>query len=379
MLLKNLSLALIGIVVGLLIIECGLRIYYPSEGVFFIREPNRNWTLHPSENVFPGAFGEKRYGVNEFGIRGDSPVSAEYRILAVGGSTTECLYLDQSEMWTQLLQEKLNFGRDTVWVGNAGKSANALGENELQVRYAIPKMPTIDLFLVMAGANDMLFYLKQYRRDPWLIAFDIVVDRHREGPWFKKSLIWQTLRNIKYRLYPHFVKIEAEDRSGETYELRRQLRRNSRETDVLPDSLDHYLEEYRQRLNAVANAIRTQNGRVVFLTQPAMWDTISNPGLERFLWFDYTSRDVYNNPVHYSSRALRSVLDRYNATMMDFCEKESYPCLDLATLLPRDTTVFYDDMHFNVSGSKQVAELLYAFLTKDWHESDAESRRRNAK
>ncbi|KIX12937.1 hypothetical protein X474_16690 [Dethiosulfatarculus sandiegensis] len=37
--------------------------------------------------------------------------------------------------------------------------------------------------------------------------------------------------------------------------------------------------------------------------------------------------------------------------MKNLRKQEKYPCLDLAELLPKDTTVFYDDCHFNEGGA----------------------------
>ena len=51
------------------------------------------------------------------------PLRINYRILTLGGSSTECLVLDQTEAWPQLLQDRLNeTNKYQVWVGNAGQS-----------------------------------------------------------------------------------------------------------------------------------------------------------------------------------------------------------------------------------------------------------------
>jgi hypothetical protein len=52
----------------------------------------------PDPALLPGISGDSRFDVDSDGIRGDEmPRGDAYRILAVGGSTTECLYLDQEE------------------------------------------------------------------------------------------------------------------------------------------------------------------------------------------------------------------------------------------------------------------------------------------
>jgi hypothetical protein len=44
------------------------------------------------------------------------------------------------------------------------------------------------------------------------------------------------------------------------------------------------------------------------------------------------------------------------------CRERGLECVDLAAKLPRDTSVFYDDCHFNESGARRVAEVLAEHL-----------------
>ena len=73
----------------------------------------------------------RRFTTNNVGFRGGflarPKPAAEYRVFMVGGSTTECLYLDDTEAVTFILQEELNrrMGGKRQWrVYNAGKSGN---------------------------------------------------------------------------------------------------------------------------------------------------------------------------------------------------------------------------------------------------------------
>lgn len=81
-----------------------------------------------AEPGLPGIEGDKTFSVNNMGFRGDELVTPkpddEYRIFMIGGSTTECFYLDDSEAVTRILQDSLQTaspGLD-VKVYNAGKS-----------------------------------------------------------------------------------------------------------------------------------------------------------------------------------------------------------------------------------------------------------------
>lgn len=95
------------IVAALLLCEAALRLA-PSYG-YYIWPPHFKKVFQPAHDIMPGISGEKRLAINSHGIRGDEPTPAHtYRILALGGSTTECLALDQSETWSYIVQKIIN-------------------------------------------------------------------------------------------------------------------------------------------------------------------------------------------------------------------------------------------------------------------------------
>lgn len=52
----------------------------------------------------------------------------------------------------------------------------------------------------------------------------------------------------------------------------------------------------------------------------------------------------------------------FNAKTLEVCQKINIECLDLASILPKDTSVFADEVHFNENGANQVAETLKNYL-----------------
>jgi|TARA_B100000809_G_scaffold171479_1_gene168790 hypothetical protein len=77
--------------------------------------------------------------------------------------------------------------------------------------------------------------------------------------------------------------------------------------------------------------------------------------LERLLW-----EHVVTGP--YTPNVLAEVVDAYNRSLMEICEQHEVDRLDLASQVPRDTSAFYDDCHFNASGCEQVANLLATYF-----------------
>jgi len=52
----------------------------------------------------------------------------------------------------------------------------------------------------------------------------------------------------------------------------------------------------------------------------------------------------------------------YNKATLRVCEERGIHCLDLASALPKDDSVFYDDVHFNESGAGKIANILAQYL-----------------
>ena len=90
-------MVLFGLAAALVFGEVAFRLVEPRETQYRVWRPNTAQVFHPRPGVMPGIQGPSRFTVNSVGLRarevnGDD--GTEYRILAIGGRTTECLYLD---------------------------------------------------------------------------------------------------------------------------------------------------------------------------------------------------------------------------------------------------------------------------------------------
>lgn len=128
----------------------------------------------------------------------------------------------------------------------------------------------------------------------------------------------------------------------------------------LPD-LSTRLREYRQRLLKLSGECRYLGMRCLFLTQPTIWRDDLSPDELRLLWLGYTGRLEHPRgfvPAGDLARAMAS----YNATLLDVCRESGLECYDVAAQIPKNTSAFMDDTHFNESGSRTMAEHLTQYL-----------------
>lgn len=94
---------------------------------------------------------------NSLGFRGPEPPSDwdDYAtIIAVGGSTTECLLLNDSEDWPSVLHSQVKRRFPHVWVNNAGLDGHSTFGHQMLIQDILSKLrPNVIIFLI--GVNDV--------------------------------------------------------------------------------------------------------------------------------------------------------------------------------------------------------------------------------
>jgi len=244
--------------------------------------PNLRMTFHPDSAVMPGVSGETVFQANSRGIRGPEwPArDAAYRLLCLGGSTTECAYLDQSETWPELLSQQLNrSGSDLVWVGNAG-IAGYTSEQHLKFVEQSPLMEEIDALVLMVGINDLLKFLETEELADERAAHDAALEQIR--PWWSRSSVREVARQW-VNVYAAQFATHYEDVEGRNHIPRRQERLAAEKLHELP-SLEQALAEYGERLRKIAEVCRAKGVELIFITQPILWNAQLSPETEALLW-----------------------------------------------------------------------------------------------
>lgn len=310
--------------------------------------PNFQMTFHPDPAVLPGISGDSLFQANTRGIRGpDWPVrEAAYRILCLGGSTTECAYLDQTEAWPQLLADRLNRSASgPVWVGNAG-IAGYTSEQDLKFVEQSPLMKEIDALVVMVGINDLLKFLESERHSTDRAAQEAELERSR--PLWCRSSLREVARGC-VNVYAAQFATHYEDIEGRNHIARREERQAARKINELP-SLDRALDEYGARIRRIVEVCRAKGVEPVFITQPVLWDVNLSREADALLWLGWAKEGEFYDQV-----ALRQGIERFNAQLEQSAAASDAPVIDLADMHGQPE-YYYDDCHFNEAGARAVAE-----------------------
>lgn len=333
--------------------------------------PGSKATRNRSRLHLPGVSPLIRYSVNELGLRGPSAPSGGriYKVIMVGGSTTECTVLDDSEEWPHQVMEIMNArqAQRLVWVQNAGVSATTAVDHLFWLK-RLPILSHADLLVFLTGINDLQAALDfggattqrvlEYRADR--LTSHAAYGSDPSEAFYKKlwlfSLTKKSLGNVYTNLRHRKVQPKGQD-GPYIWASRARGGKDRSDSQVSIPDLQLGLEEYAERIRRLSAECHARVPRCVFMTQPVMWRADMPADEEKLLWMGWVGwkaqRRGWASPAE-----LARAMHAYNETLLNVCRENHLECYDLASSIPADTSAFYDDCHFNVGGARMVAEFL---------------------
>lgn len=335
----------VSLCLGWLLMDACLQWVFAPRFVFHLAPANLSREFRPRLEFIRGVSPATNYTTNSLGIRGPEwpERQAATRILCVGGSTTECLLLDDRETWPHLVGESLSAaGSRPFWVGDVGRSGYAssdhlrLLENEALLRQ-------IDALVFLLGINDLQRAMKGRRLDP---PFGL-------RPLFERSTAFRLLdqmHNVRRTRRRHM----EESVDGSNYPLRRSERQAARLVTTLPD-LTAARAQYRHNLEQMVDGCERLGVRVWFATQPVLWREHLAPEDEATLWLGLF--DDGRPPTAW----LATEMAAFNDVLRAFCRERKVGLVELDEMNGRSAW-FYDDCHFTRDGAREVANRVAAAL-----------------
>lgn len=349
--LPRLSLCFVSTFLSLVILEWILRIISPPTifSPLLPLRPHLKMELHVD---LRGVSPKGMHTTNKWGFRGDEPPSEwekYYTLVAVGGSTTQCFYLDDHKTWPYRLQEELKKQRPHIWVGNGGLDGQSTRAHLVFMKEVIPKIKP-DAVLILIGGNDLGFSISHDKMQDG-IPFDKTSLKYKIFGW---SRLVQILYTWKLILFDDVTVVKKGGHG--TY----QPRELTEEEMPLPKDLKtllYSLEEYRRNIREMIRLGRSMKVRMVFMTQPMLFeDTPYWKKIEgEFYWVKKTRGTL-------SAATYWRLLDIYNRELKDISKVEKVECFDAASVIPHSEPYFYDPLHLTERGADRLARQLAKFL-----------------
>jgi lysophospholipase L1-like esterase len=353
-------LYLIVVITGAL--EVILRFYNPfgfrQKGDAVILPRNRKM-IFTNENI-PVIEKQTVHTKNSLGFRGpEMPqhLSEATSIIAVGGSATECFYLNDKNCWTNLLLQALKKHDTTVWVNNAGYQGHSTYGHFILIDTYIKQLKP-DYILLMAGFNE-------------IDRYDIM-ENESVAKNSKKNTSWGWLKrnselvNLALNIQRHLMADKFSVTDGYVNLKDKKIRHINKSQYQVDSTLKVQLpliKNYAKRLQKIIDTCLANQMKPVLITQPILYgdgiDSLSGVNLETIEF-----RAGYNGLLTWR------ILEGYNDVTRRLARQNAVPLIDLAKEMPKNSLYFYDICHFTNEGCKQVSNILTTPMEKIlWRDS----------
>ena len=361
-------------------LEIALRLTRDSQR-FYPYHRNALEVFYPSEAITPGVSGVSYFSTNGFGTRGPEPDGERVRILTVGGSTTACTVLDDSEAWPALLMRYLDEDAGdprAYWVGSSAIDGHNSQHHLMHALFLLPEIPDLDYVLLYAGLNDMGAWLYEERFDPHYLddprhwesrlgeSFRVSRFTPDHLPWYKHLETWKRASALKSRVKSLWVAQQrAAGRIEQDAELRwieeQRARRAGVEKKPVPraklDTLPLVLDAYGANLSRFIAAARKAGVEPIFVAQVIQTRFAKDADLSK-LWMGAMD----GGTSYLSTDDMVALLLKFNERMREVATREMVAFIDLPALLDEQNDLYYDGIHFNENGARAAARSLASEL-----------------
>ncbi len=352
---SNLLYALFLLLFTFFALEIILRIFHPF---YFTIKGNKlvlpvNMVYHTYNTNCPKLDAEVTCTKNAIGFRGaEKPkdFNKELTILTIGGSTTACSLLSDEYTWSYLLDKRLKENFNNEWLNNAGiDGASTFGHQMLLDDFVVTLKPKVIIFLV--GANDVS------REDIG----------KEQGNLIAQNANWRTwiMRNSEVvNLFVNYMRSRAAQKLnlGNKY-----MEFATRDTFSLSDSVINkeilkqqaLIPGYKSRLEKIIKTCRDNNIEPILVTQPSL----AGFGIDSATHINLaTVSTAYNGVAEagpgWNGKEYWAVLQLFNKQTIETGKENNCFVIDMASKFPKNSTYYYDFIHYVNPGARKFAGVL---------------------
>lgn len=275
------------------------------------------------------------------------------RIFAIGGSTTEQIYIDDLQTWTNLLQAALE--RDSgknMEVVNTGVSGARAAQHLATLRSITSHHPDVAILLV--GINDWDHHIISHfsQRPEWRITLAKRIVEYRHRFQLRSTPLGNAIDRFYGMLMASFGKKKqsVRDEHGEYYAPKRGSLERPDVRHFRPQTV---LEDYAATMEEISAVCKRHKISCVFVTQPTGYQASASEEFKKSFWMTPPNQDYtldFQSMIHIASL--------YNAFLKSFAERHGHYLCDAAARFTPTFRSFYDDCHFNTAGAAQMAQVI---------------------
>jgi lysophospholipase L1-like esterase len=352
--------------------EVGSRWWIRQRSRYYMWLPGQRYEMRQDLRVFPQMEPGARIEINADGERGGEVRGngkGLFRALVAGGSTVECLALDQTTSWPAVLERLLSspeslraLGAHRVHVGSIGRSGIASRHLDLIFQRLLPQYPRLAAIVVMIGGNDVFQWLAAgtpVKLPPASVTASetfACYPEQRFGWQPKRWAITEVARRLRRFWHP------VKEKTLTWVVAARQMRAAAQEMrTTVPDPaaiLDRFERHFRRILDRAAS----HADRVLVVRQP-WFETQYTPDEVARCWHGGMG-NAWNQhiDVYYSFEVVNDLMRVVDARATAIAEELGVDFLNLRALIPPTLEYYYDFTHFTPAGSALAARAIATAL-----------------
>ena len=330
-----------------------------TDRTIVLRELNRNQsaTLFPSNQYMKDVDSLQQKGFeiitdsNGFIENGNiSQENPEIRIIFLGGSTTEALFVETKNRFPSIVERNLRKELNrTVVVHNSGVSGNnSMHSNLVLAGKGIPLKP--NFAVLMHNINDLSLLSKT--ASYWIAPSSrtLINENNRFVNTLEdssRSYTFYVLKSIKNILFPNLYAYLFPRLFPNIY-LHRDEFEGFRKK-LLNDHLDEIENQFISSITTFINLSRAWNIEPILMTQ---FNRIKTDDIALNRLFNASSN------IGLSPEEFVASYKKFNKIIRDVAKQNDVLLIDLAVLIPSSEKFLYDTVHLNDEGSIKAGELI---------------------
>ena len=272
-------------------------------------------------------------------------------IYFAGGSSTQCMYVDEDKRFPYKIQENLNNAGEKVRTINAGVGGTNSFHGYLSfITKGMKNKP--DILFVMYNGNDISLLAKtgSYYNAP--IQRTLIIDINKNELHEKYKGVVGLLRRMKDFFFPKLWKILREKILG--FDMLKYTVDEFKNYRNLDPNNTEILDKYRKSIQNYISFCKTNDIRLILMSQFNRIENKSKVFVEDYNKF-YQSKSADEFVYLYKEA---------NSIISELSNNENIEFIDLNNLVPKTSEYIYDMIHLTDKGSLLVSEIITNYLDK---------------
>ena len=285
---------------------------------------------------------DANYSRDEKGLRGNYGMLSNIGILAVGGSTTDQMLIDDKETWTSILQQNFKASGKNLSIANAGIDGHSTLGHIFAFDSWLSRLHGLKPKWVIAyvGINDL-------NGSKSLARFLNPIDPQSPLEKIRKVIGENSAILNLFQVLDGIIDAEIRFANHRINYRRGQWTSHIFVKSQITQEEDKNIIEYKIRLKKLVNRIRRLGAEPVLVTQPLA---------------EFRQEENFLKIRNNRSPKLYYKMFNLNKSLMAVCYQLSAICIDLEKELEFSEDDFYDAFHNTPSGAKKIGDYLFRKL-----------------